>query len=450
MEILLLGIYSAFVWLIFFKFKLLPWNIVSQVIVVTIPIIFLTVMILVLNVVAPSSHDVRVVNYVVPVVPRVTGRVIEVPVEPNRPVKKGDVLFKIDPAPFQFDVDNLKAKLVADQAKLAADEARVTADIARVTAEKAKVTSADTGVTTAEAGSRELNESLLQVAGKITATRAQLDLARMRVRQNRELAESGAGDRFALEQSEADVRRFEGELAAAVSSEAQIKQQLSAVYNGELSSVAGAKSQRAVAQTQVEVAEAQVKISQAQLAIDKAQIESTKAQLADAEWKLEQCTYYAPANGTVVALALRPGAVASIMVTQPVMTFVEDEQWVLAIYKQNEVRCVKPGQEAEIAFKVIPGRVIKFKVDSVMWATAQGQLPIGGNYNGVNAGIAPIPPNCLAVRLLIDDKEKDTFLAAGAHGAGAIYTDEVEMIHIIRKVMVRVSSKIDWLIPKLH
>jgi uncharacterized membrane protein (DUF485 family) len=46
MEILLLGIYSFFVWLIFFKFKLLPWNIVSQVITITLPIIGLTVLIL--------------------------------------------------------------------------------------------------------------------------------------------------------------------------------------------------------------------------------------------------------------------------------------------------------------------------------------------------------------------------------------------------------------------
>ena len=38
MEVLLLGIYSFFVWLIFIKFKWLPWNITSQVIVVIIPI----------------------------------------------------------------------------------------------------------------------------------------------------------------------------------------------------------------------------------------------------------------------------------------------------------------------------------------------------------------------------------------------------------------------------
>ena len=80
MEVLLLGIYSFFVWLIFFKFKWLPWNIVSQVTVVTIPIVGLTATILLLNVGAPSTADVRVLKYVVNVNPQVRGRVIEVPV----------------------------------------------------------------------------------------------------------------------------------------------------------------------------------------------------------------------------------------------------------------------------------------------------------------------------------------------------------------------------------
>ena len=54
MEILLLGIYSFFVWLIFIKFKWLPWNTTSQVTVAIIPIVAIEVLILSLNVVAPS------------------------------------------------------------------------------------------------------------------------------------------------------------------------------------------------------------------------------------------------------------------------------------------------------------------------------------------------------------------------------------------------------------
>jgi multidrug resistance efflux pump len=180
----------------------------------------------------------------------------------------------------------------------------------------------------------------------------------------------------------------------------------------------------------------------------KAQILRAEAQLADARWELSQTTYYAPANGTVVALTLRPGAMAVPLPMSPAMNFVEDEQWILAIYHQNEVRKIKPGQEAEIAFKMYPGRIVKAKVDSIMWATAQGQLPIGTVNPG--GGVAPIPAHSLAVRLLPDAKDKDIFLAAGAHGAGAVYTDSGHMIHIIRKVLVRVGSKIDWLILKMH
>ena len=112
------------------------------------------------------------------------------------------------------------------------------------------------------------------------------------------------------------------------------------------------------------------------------------------------------------------------------------------------MREVKPGQEAELSFKMHPGRIVKCKVDSIMWATAQGQLPIGSM--NANAGVAPIPPNGLAIRLLPEGKDKDIFLAAGARGAGAVYTDSGQMIHILRKVFLRVSAKLDWLILKLH
>src|SRR5215510_1490765 len=111
MELILLGIYGYFAYLVFFKFKWLPWNFVTQVITITIPIVGLTLLILLLNIVAPSSADVRVINYVVAVNARVQGLVTDVPVEPNRPVRKGDVLFKLDPTPFELEVSALEAQL---------------------------------------------------------------------------------------------------------------------------------------------------------------------------------------------------------------------------------------------------------------------------------------------------------------------------------------------------
>jgi multidrug resistance efflux pump len=394
MEIILLLIYSVFVWLIFFKFKWLPWNIVSQVIVVTLPIIALTCLILFMNIVAPSSHDVRAMNYVIPIVPRVSGQVTDVPIEPNRPIKKGDVLFKIDPVPFQEAVNAAEAKLA---------ELKV-------------------GLITAEAYQRGLDDELHNATATTQALVARVDLAKKRVEQYTTLAAAGAGRRAEQEQAESDVANLSSQITGAKANESKIKQKIEArTEAGEIDEVASAKAQIAKAQ----------------------------ADLIAAKYDLDGTTHLAPANGRVTNLALQPGVRAVILPMAPVMSFIqEDDPWVLAYYDQNELRYVEPGNEAEIFLKTYPDRIIKCKVDSILWATAQGQMPISGGLHTTTPG-AGIDKR-IAVRLFVEPKDRDLFLAAGAVGGGAIYTEKGKLIHIIRKVFVRVSTKIDWFVFKLH
>ena len=47
----------------------------------------------------------------VPIIPNVKGVVVDVPVIPNTPIKKGDILFKIDPEPFEYVVAQKLAAL---------------------------------------------------------------------------------------------------------------------------------------------------------------------------------------------------------------------------------------------------------------------------------------------------------------------------------------------------
>lgn len=405
MEIILLLIYSLFVWLIFFKFKWLPWNIVSQVIVITLPIIGLTITILLLNIGAPTTNDVRIINYVVQVVPRVTGRVIEVPVEPNRLVKKGAVLFRIDPTPFKNEAAVAEAQLVEARAKLSEAGAKLS---------------------DASAGARELRESLKEAIGQVGAASAKIELARKRVKQNRELSIAGAGSGFEREAAEAEFKEAQSQLNSSRAAQAQIVQKLSAKVGGDQAQVASAK---------------------AQLAAASAQILTAEAQLADANWKLSETTVYAPADGYPINLQLRVGSTASAFAGLPVMSFVETEQWIIALYTQNELRAIEPGNEAEIALRTYPNRIIKCKVDSIVWATGTGQLPFGG---ALAQPGAPPMMNKYAVKLMLDEKEKGLFLATGAVGNGAVYTDSMQMIHIIRKVILRVGTKLDWLILKAH
>ena len=417
MEIILLGIYSFFVWLVFIKFKWLPWTTPWKVGVAIFPVVAIAALLLMLNVFAPTTSDVRVVKYIVPIVSQVRGRVIEVPVENNRPVKKGDVLFRIDPTPYDNQVHALEAQLLSDEAKVGADRTRLAETQAKL---------AD-----AVAGGRQLGEELNQAIGLTQTLSASLALAQTRVKQNTELVASGAGNRFDLEKAQTSVNELGGQLASARAAEAQIREKLDGRINGDLATVAQVKAQMATAQAQVQVSQAQV--------------ENTRAQLENARWDLAQTTVRAPGDGTMVNVMLRAGFFVAGMPFNEVMTFVENDYQIFAIFNQNELHEVDPGNEAEITLDTYPGRVIKAHVDSIIWAQAQGQLEASGDLPRTTVST---PPGRFPVKLLVADSDKDVFLAAGARGAAAIYTEHLTPVHIIRKVLLRVASYLDYIIIK--
>jgi multidrug resistance efflux pump len=404
MEILLLAVYSFFVWLIFFKFKWLRWTTAAAVVVVTIPIIGLAALMLLLNVVAPSALDVQVVKYVVQVIPRVTGRVVEVPVEPNRLVRRGDLLFRIDPRPFQYEVDRLRALLASTAGDVAAQRQELRASEEQIEVSGNRVRS---------------------LASSIDATRARLRLAELRVGQTKQLAVSGAGDLFEAQRWETDVEQQRADLGAL------------------LPQMTAAEHEVTASRARTEAIRARVS---ATVGGEQADVAAVRAQLRDAEWKLSETSVYAPADGHVINLQLRPGSTVSQLPIQPVMTFVEQDHVILALFWQNELHQVQPGDEAELAMSTYPARIIKAKVDSIIWAQGQGQLPLTGTLP--QTGAAALPEGRFAVKLVLDERDQDVFLAAGARGTGAIYTRRLHPVHIIRKVLLRVSSYLNWIVIK--
>ena len=68
-----------------------------------------------------------------------------------------------------------------------------------------------------------------------------------------------------------------------------------------------------------------------------AQVAQVRAQLESAKWDLSQTTATAPANGYAINVQLRPGSMTAAFPALPVMTFVEDELQVIALYSQNEL-----------------------------------------------------------------------------------------------------------------
>jgi hypothetical protein len=95
-----------------------------------------------------------------------------------------------------------------------------------------------------------------------------------------------------------------------------------------------------------------------------------------------------------------------------------------------------------------PGRVIQAKVDSIVWAQGQGQVAQAGTIP--QTGAYPQVPGRFPVKFNVEEKDRELFLAAGAEGHGAIYTEHVAAIHILRMVILRVGSITNYLVLKLH
>jgi len=117
MDLLLILTYTAVCIVIFkiFKIPLNKWSVPTAVLG---GIVLIGALILFMNYNHPYSEMSRQYFVTTPIVPNVTGQVIEVPVTGNEPLNKGDVLFKLDPVPFQNKVDSLKARVQAAKTEL--------------------------------------------------------------------------------------------------------------------------------------------------------------------------------------------------------------------------------------------------------------------------------------------------------------------------------------------
>ena len=166
-----------------------------------------------------------------------------------------------------------------------------------------------------------------------------------------------------------------------------------------------------------------------------------KAQLERARWDLDQTTVRAPSEGYVTYLALRPGQRLTSFPLQPAMTFIDTSTTLVgAQINQIHLRYVEKGQPVEIAFKTQPGKIFTGTVDAIIQVASQGQALISGTVPPPQQ----IQPEPFFVRIELDDDSAIGDLPPGTVGTAAIYTDRVRVAHIIRKVMVRMESNLNF------
>ena len=136
MELLLILTYVALCYVVFKLFRI-PVNQWSLATATLGGIIGIALLLLVMNYNHPFTANARIYFAVTPVLPAVKGRVIEVPVNSNTELAEGDVLFRIDPKPYKFVVDQKRAALA--EAQQTVKQLKTGLDEATAGVEKAKV-----------------------------------------------------------------------------------------------------------------------------------------------------------------------------------------------------------------------------------------------------------------------------------------------------------------------
>jgi membrane fusion protein, multidrug efflux system len=285
----------------------------------------------------PRTNDAMIRANIVGITAEVSGRIVELHVEDNQFVRKGELLYIIDSRPYQAKLDRAKAELMLTEKE--------------VDSRRASSSSAETAI-------ERLQHQHAASVAEVKRIEAEDKYLHHRLQELEPLAEKQyvTGDQLRQARSSLDASR--AELA-----DAQAKERSAA------SAIEEAKSDSSRAQSLI-----------AQFNGINARVEAARAQVTSAELELEYCFVRAPFDAYVTNLNTREGEYAKV--GSQLFALVDDRHWyVIADFKETYLKSIQPGREAEVFLVSYPGKHFRGVVTGIGWANSpdnikqQGVLP---------------------------------------------------------------------------
>ncbi|HUA39919.1 MAG TPA: efflux RND transporter periplasmic adaptor subunit [Candidatus Sulfopaludibacter sp.] len=296
----------------------------------------------------PETDDATLRANFIGVAPQVSGHIVELYVKDNQSIKKGDLLFVVDPRPYEDSVASAKANLSLTRKEVATLEDALKVAEASIMRAEAQELAAEATVERAQAEYKEADDHVKRLEpllAKQFATADQLEAARTQ--------------RLVADTSVREAQRMLASDAAAVDE---------------------AKAQRNKAEDDI-----------GQEGDVNARIAAAEAQLHEAQLNLEYCRVKAPFSGKVVNFNISIGEFARTGVD--VFTLVDTSTWyVVANFRETQLKHIEDGSPAEIYLQYKGGKRFKGKVVGLAWAV----VPEDGTSV---EGLPDVPRNLDWVRL---------------------------------------------------
>ena len=254
-----------------------------------------------------TTDDAAVEAHVIQVSPKISAHVKAVHFDDNYQVKRGDLIIELDPRDYEVALASAVSNLASAQSKLTESEAQQNV---------------------AQAG-------LGQVKADLSSAQATAENAVSDFNRNEQLYKTHVIDR----------REYDASAAQAKTAAASVES----------------------ASKKVASQEAQIRLAAAQNVTAAAEQKQAETQVQQAELQLSYTRIFAPFAGRVTRKSVEPGNY--VQPGQTLFSLVPADVWVVANFKETQLKKMKVGQPVAVRADAIPGRDFKAHVESLQVGT---------------------------------------------------------------------------------
>ncbi|MBI4892959.1 MAG: HlyD family secretion protein [Acidobacteria bacterium] len=429
------GLYCVAVWLVFFKFKWVRFNMAWGLVSAYVGIHLWLALVIGLRFVTPAASSATIVQHTIQLIPRLPEPTLVTAVlaAQDEPVKKGQPLFQFDRRPYEYKVRQLEAEISAGGYKIAAKRSQVAAGQARIGQLQAELVAA-------QQDARIMQADLEAADSRTLKVKSELEYARLQDQRYRGLAQQNAGPAEDAEKWRTQVLAQEAGLKEALAEASRARLKYDSKIGGVNTTVAGAEGR-------LKEGEASLEDAQATLREAEASLTGLEAELKTAQYYLDNTTMVAPEDGRIVNLQVKPGMVAGVYRVGGIAAFIcDDNRYLLATYFQESLKFVKAGQPVEFAMALYPGQVFRARVKSIWQANGGGQYLPTDVIPKFRPGDPEAPQGQFAVQIALDERGAARF-PIGGQGIAVIYTSDGGGFVFLRRIAIRMNAWFYWLCP---
>jgi multidrug efflux system membrane fusion protein len=316
----------------------------------------------------PRTDDAEVFANFIGIAPQVDGPILQLAVQDNQYRKQGDLLFQIDPRPYEYTLEKAKSDLNTLEGQIVDQRRTIASQVSAVGAAMANTDSANANVDRAVAAVGEAKANVASVQAALDSANAEL----LYQTNNFHRIEPLLAKQFVTVDQVDQIR-------TAVTARQQTVQQLRSQLLLAQAQVVSAQAQ--LEQTRAAREQSHSQLNQSQhsvLTLDPltAQREGRASAIRTAEYNLNNCSVYAPFDARVTNMTISRGAYAHT--GQQVFTLIDVRTWwAVANFRETQLHRILPGMKAYVYVLSRPTVRYDGIVDSVGFGVTPDSTLVG-------------------------------------------------------------------------